>query len=151
MQERTLTAVKMAGIRAIIQADQIKEVEKVNTEKLYFIDAVPYSSIFPYVRGVVHHGGCTTNGLSLLYGCPTLVIPLALDQYFYGRMDNRLGAGPAPLYIRKKLCTTEQIESALLDLVSGQYDEAAREISAKMQRENGVVCAADAIEKYVRG
>ena len=151
LQERTLTAVKMAGIRAIIQADQIKEVEKVNTEKLYFIDAVPYSSIFPYVRGVVHHGGCTTNGLSLLYGCPTLVIPLALDQYFYGRMDNRLGAGPAPLYIRKKLCTTEQIESALLDLVSGQYDEAAREISAKIQRENGVVCAADAIEKYVRG
>lgn len=35
-------------------------------------------------------------------------------------------------------------------LISGQYDEAAREISTKMQRENGVVCAADAIEKYVR-
>lgn len=69
----------------------------------------------------------------------------------YPVMDGRLGAGPAPLYIRKKLCATEQIESALLDLVSGQYDEAAREISAKMQRENGVVCAADAIEKYVRG
>lgn len=34
--------------------------------------------------------------------------------------------------------------------MSGQYDEAAREISAKMQRENGVACAADAIEEYVR-
>ena len=79
----------------------------------------------------------------------TLVIALALDQYFYGRMDHRTGCGPEPLYIRKRLCSAEEIETAIRDLVSGKYDSKAREISQKIMQENGVTTAAEVIEKYV--
>lgn len=149
LQELTLEALKRTGIRAIVQAFQIPEKNRINTDKLFFIDAVPYPYIFEKVRAVVHHGGNTTNGIGLRAGLPTLVIALALDQYFYGRMDNRVGCGPKPLYIRKKLCSAEEIAESLRDLVSGRYDLKAQEISQKIREENGVVTAAEAIEKYV--
>lgn len=57
----TLKALKNTGIRAVIQAEQIPQADRVNTDRLYFIGAVPYSYIFKKVRAVVHHGGNTTN------------------------------------------------------------------------------------------
>ena len=63
LQIRVLQALKETGIHAIIQADQIPNTDRVNTERLYFIGNVPYSYIFGKVRAVVHHGGNTTNGL----------------------------------------------------------------------------------------
>ncbi len=150
LQIRVLQTLKEMGIRAIIQADQIPKSDRVNTEQLYFIGDVPYSYIFGKVRAVVHHGGNTTNGLGLRAGLPTLVIPLALDQYFYGRMDHRIGAGPAPLYIRKRLCSVDEIKASLNDLVSGKYDKGAHEASKSILKENGVIEAADAIEAYVK-
>ena len=149
LQLLTLDALKRSGIRAIVQAFQVPEKDRRNTEKLFFIDSVPYPYIFGKVRAVVHHGGNTTNGLGLRAGLPTLVIALALDQYFYGRMDHRVGCGPEPLYIRKRLCSAEEIETAIRDLVSGKYDSKAREISQKIMQENGVTTAAEVIEKYV--
>ena len=149
LQLLTLDALKRSGIRAIVQAFQVTEKDRRNTEKLFFIDSVPYPYIFGKVRAVVHHGGNTTNGLGLRAGLPTLVIALALDQYFYGRMDHRTGCGPEPLYIRKRLCSAEEIETAIRDLVSGKYDSKAREISQKIMQENGVTTSAEVIEKYV--
>ncbi len=146
LQMLTLEALKATRIKAVVQAFQIPEAEKKNTNKLYFVDKIPYSYIFPKVKAVVHHGGCTTNGIGLWAGCPTLVIPLALDQWYYGRTIHEPGAGPAPLYIRKKLCTKEQLQAALTDLVSGKYDRRAKQLSAEIRQENGIEEAIRAIE-----
>ena len=148
LQVIMLQALKMTGIRAIIQAFQIPEKERVNTDKLYFIDEVPYAYIFEKVRAVVHHGGNTTNGLGLRSGLPTLVIALALDQYFYGRMDHHLGCGPEPLYIRKRMCTVHEIAASLKELVSGKYDQAAGSVSRQIRMETVIESAAKAIEEY---
>ena len=148
LQVMMLQALKMTGIRAIVQAFQIPEKERVNTDQLYFIDEVPYAYIFEKVRAVVHHGGNTTNGLGLRAGLPTLVIALALDQYFYGRMDHHLGCGPEPLYIRKRMCTVHEIAVSLKELVSGKYDQAAESVSRQIRMENGIESAAKAIEEY---
>ena len=135
------------GIKAVVQAFQITE--KRNTGKLYFVDKIPYSYLFPRVKAVVHHGGCTTNGIGIWAGCPTLIIPLALDQWYYGRTVHELGLGPEPLYIRKKLCTKEQLKKALTDLVSGKYEKRAEELSEQIQQENGIEEAIVAIEDYL--
>lgn len=148
LQVRTVEALKETGIKAVVQAFQIPE--KKNTDTLYFVDAIPYSYIFPRVKAVVHHGGCTTNGIGIWAGCPTLIIPLALDQWYYGRTVHELGLGPAPLYIRKKLCTKDQIKAALLDLTSGKYNARAKELSRQIRQEHGIEEAIQAIEAYVR-
>lgn len=148
LQVRTVEALKETGIKAVVQAFQLPE--KKNTDTLYFVDTIPYSYIFPRVKAVVHHGGCTTNGIGIWAGCPTLIIPLALDQWYYGRTVHELGLGPAPLYIRKKLCTKDQIKAALLDLTSGKYDARAKELSRQIRQEHGIEEAIQAIEAYVR-
>ncbi len=148
LQIRVVEALKETGIKAIVQAFQISSPQ--NTDKLYFVDKIPYSYIFPRVKAVVHHGGCTTNGIGIWSGCPTLVIPLALDQYYYGRAVHELGIGPRPLYIRKKLCSKDQIKDALNDLVSGKYDNRAKELSLQIRKENGIEEAIKAIEDYIK-
>ena len=149
LQFLMLEALKQSGIRAIIQAFQIPEEKRINTDQLYFIEAVPYPYIFDKVRAVVHHGGNTTNGMGLRAGLPTLIIALALDQYFYGRMDHRLNLGPKPLYIRKRLCNVPEIRKALSDLLSGRYDVPAKAVAEKIRQENGIEQAADAKESYI--
>lgn len=151
LQRRTVAALRAAGIRAIVQAFQIPEAERESTDRLFFVGPLPYSAIFPRVRAVVHHGGCTTCGLGLWAGQPTLVIPLALDQYYYGRTIYELGLGSAPLYIRKKLCSQEALEEALRDLVSGRYDAQAKNIQEKIRQEDGIVEAADLLEAALAG
>ena len=64
-------------------------------------------------------------------------------------MDHRIGAGPAPLYIRKRLCTVDEIKDSLKDLISGKYDKGALDASNKILEENGVKEAADAIEAFI--
>lgn len=150
LQLRTLEALRESNIRAVVQAFQLPASEKVNTDRLYFIDQIPYSYIFPRVRGVVHHGGCTTNGIGIWAGCPALIIPLALDQWYYGRCVYELGIGPEPLYIRKKLCSKAEIKRALEELVSGKYDMRAKELSQIIRKENGISEAICAIEEYVQ-
>lgn len=149
LQIITLEALKESNIKAIVQAFQFPASDKINTDRLYYIDQIPYSYIFPKVRGVVHHGGCTTNGIGLWAGCPTLIIPLALDQWYYGRCVQELGIGPHPLYIRKKLCSKKEIKQGLEELVSGRYDQRAKELSFLIRKENGIDEAIHSIEKYV--
>ena len=146
LQVRTVEALKETGIKAVVQAFQLPNQQ--NTAQLYFVDKLPYSAIFPRVKAVVHHGGCTTNGIGIWAGCPTLIIPLALDQWYYGRTMHELGLGPAPLYIRKKLCTKAELKAALLDLTSGKYAARAQELSRAIRQEHGLEEAAQAIEAY---
>lgn len=53
------------------------------------------------------------------------------------------------MYIRKRLCTKEQIKDALRDLVSGKYDKRTEELSMQIRQENGIEEAIRAIEEYV--
>lgn len=149
LQRMTVEALKELRIRAVVQADQIAEADRDDDGYLHFIGNVPYSWLFSRVRAVVHHGGCTTNGLGIWAGCPTLVIPLALDQYYYGRTMHELGLGPAPLYIRKKLCSKEQLKSALMELTDERYARIAKALSARIRTERGCTLAADAIEQFL--
>jgi UDP:flavonoid glycosyltransferase YjiC (YdhE family) len=52
------------------------------------------------VAAVVHHGGAGTTAAGLRYGKPTLVCPFFGDQFFWGEMVGRSGAGPAACPVR---------------------------------------------------
>lgn len=147
LQIRTVQAFEETGIRAIIQCDQLTDKEKHKSDNIYYIGKVPYPWIFQHVRAVIHHGGNSTNGLALRAGVPVLVLPLALDQYYYGRTDHELGCGPEPIYIRKTIPSTKELISAIQDLTSGKYDAAAALTGEKLRGENGCLKAAQIIEQ----
>lgn len=144
LQRRMLSALNALGVHAIVQLGLLSDEEKKKAgNNIFFTENVPYAWLFRHVRAVVHHGGCTTNGLGLYCAKPTLVIPMALDQYFYGRRVHDIGAGPEPLYIRKNIPTAEQLARSLKDLLSGRYDQGARAAAEIIREEDGCRTAAD--------
>ena len=57
-----LEALKKTGIRAIVQAFQIPKEEKIDTDKLFFIDSVPY----PYIFGKMFWKGVAEGDSNIL-------------------------------------------------------------------------------------
>src|SRR5690606_14670788 len=87
-------------------------------EHVLFVQNVPYDWLFPQVYAVVHHGGSGTTHTAIKYGCPSLVIPHALDQPFWARTIAAKKLGPAGLPIRK--LNDGHFEEKLLDLFTNE-------------------------------
>ena len=65
------------------------------------LDAAPHDWLFARATAVVHHGGAGTTGAAIIAGRPALVVPFAVDQPFWGRRVQALGAGPEPIPRRR--------------------------------------------------
>lgn len=61
---------------------------------VFFSDESPqYSWLMPLCRGVLCHGGAGTTFASLRAGLPTVIAPVAVDQFFWGRLVEDMGLG----------------------------------------------------------
>ena len=76
----------------------------------------PHDWLLPQVAAVVHHGGAGTTAAGLRYGKPTLVCPFFGDQFMWGEMVRRAGAGPPPCPIGK--LTVESLAARFRELRS---------------------------------
>ncbi len=72
--------------------------------EVFVTGAVPHDWLFPRMAAVVHHGGAGTTGAGLRAGVPSIIVPGANDQPFWGRRVEALGAGPAPIPRRTSDC-----------------------------------------------
>ena len=100
------------------------------------------------MKGVIHHGGAGTTAASLRAGVPTQVLSFGGDQYFWGMRVHEAGAGPKPLDNEHKGWSVADMKNAILELVSGKYDQAAKELGEKLCAEDGCGKAADILERY---
>jgi UDP:flavonoid glycosyltransferase YjiC (YdhE family) len=126
---------KRNNISAIINTSW-EGLEKIDCpDHIYFISNVPYDWLFPRMYAVVHHGGSGTTHTALKYTCPSLVIPHAVDQFFWAKTVSTLGLGPKGISIRK--LNEQNFETVLLDLLDNDhYRKNARQISEKMKSES---------------
>lgn len=76
---------------------------------------LPHDWLFPRMAANVHHGGAGTTGTALAAGRPSLVVPFAVDQPFWGARVAALGAGPAP--IPRQQLTAAALAAALRQMV----------------------------------
>lgn len=144
LRRMTVETLYGLGVPAVMQVSEETGIpEGDDGQGILFVHQVPFGWIAPRARAVVNHGGCTTVGLALWAGVPQLMIPLALDQWFYGRQIHDLGLGPAPLYIRKRLCLEGDLDGAVRDLLGGGYDEAASRMCETVRGEHSIRTAAD--------
>ena len=119
-----------------------------STSRVYFCHEVSHDWLFPRVRAVVHHGGAGTTAAGLRCGKPTLIIPFAGDQSFWGYRVWQAGCGPKP--IPRDRLTVERLTRGLLDLTSQpRYARSAEAIMQGLRQEHGVQTAADLIEKEI--
>jgi hypothetical protein len=62
------------------------------------------------VSAVCHHGGAGTTAAGLRAGKPTIIVPFFGDQFFWGTVIAKSGAGPQP-FLGKSITTEQLIEA----------------------------------------
>jgi sterol 3beta-glucosyltransferase len=150
--ERTATlvdllgdAVERAGQRGIIQAPEAVIAAARPRSSIHYLVRAPHVHLFPRCSVVVHHGGAGTTQSALLAGRPSIVVPHAADQFYWGDVLARCGAGVKPL--RATQLTVERLASRLEEVARRpELRTRAEALSAQLASENGAERAATLIE-----
>ncbi|KAG9238186.1 hypothetical protein BJ875DRAFT_480641 [Amylocarpus encephaloides] len=134
-----LSAVERCGVRAIISRGWAKLGSDVLPEdvpeSVLFVGDTPHPWLFPLCSAVIHHGGAGTTAAGLAIGRPTVVVPFFGDQWFWGDMVARRGAGPRPIPFKQ--LTLDRLSEAIELALRPECREVAQEISRTMDSENG--------------
>ena len=103
-------------------------------EHVHFVDNIPYDWIFPKMYAVVHHGGSGTTHTACKYGCPSLIVPHIVDQFFWNNRMAALGLGPKGVQINR--LSEKSLDVLLIDLWDNpKYKDQARKVQKKMMNE----------------
>jgi len=103
-------------------------------DHIYFVRGIPYDWILPEVYAIIHHGGAGTTHSGIKYGCPTLIIPHMVDQFYWNEIVAKLRLGPKGFPIKK--LQSDNFEKLVLDLLNTKtYKIHVDEIAEKMKTE----------------
>jgi len=98
---------------------------------------VPHCFIFPHCSAIIHHGGAGTTHNAARSGRPQMVVPLLLDQFYWGYRVKETGIGPGSVNIKN--ISRKLLEKKVTDLVSSPaYKEKAHSIGKLIQSEEGL-------------
>ncbi|MDR2501071.1 MAG: glycosyltransferase [Treponema sp.] len=119
-----------------------------NEENLFLMHkAVPHVQVFPLVDAVIHHGGAGTTHSAARAGKPQMLVPLLLDQFYWGQRVKDLGIGPGSVKMRR--LSEAKLEEKTLDLMNnGRYKIQAHALAEQIRSERGLEAACCHIEKY---
>ncbi len=113
---------------------------------MFMIDSTPHDWLFPRVAAVVHHGGAGTTAAGLRAGVPSIVIPLLVDQPFWGQRVYDLGVGPAP--IPRRTLTVDRLAQSIQEAVTNTaMRQRAAALGLKIQAEDGIANAVKFIQQ----
>jgi len=108
---------------------------------------VPHHWLFPQMAGIIHHGGAGTTAEALKAGVPSLITPLAVDQFFWGDHVHSLGVSPRAIPQRE--LTVEKLVGALKEMKKKEMKESAHKVGNALGAENGVANAVRVIKKFL--
>lgn len=144
--EQSLAAVRRLGCRAVFLVGRHADAPAFAAlpRDVFVTGYAPYSQIFPRAAAVVHQGGIGTVGQALHAGAPMLIVPQGLDQ-----PDNAFRAcraGVARVLPRRQY-TGSRADAHLRRLMGdSRYAATALAVRSRLQAEDGVEAAADALE-----
>ena len=139
-------ALEAADMRAIVSADPTERTRQIceGSSRILVAEDIRHDWLFPRVSAVVHHGGAGTTAEGLRAGVPSIIVPGASDQYFWGQRIARLGAGPRPLGRRQFNAGNL---SALFRQAAGdgRFRGRAQQLAELIRSEDGVAAAVAAL------
>jgi len=143
-----LKAMRQSGQRCILHMGWGGLGNSSLPKSVFKIDYAPYDWLFPRMALVIHHGGSGTTAFGLRSGVPSCVVPFVFDQYYWGGRIATLGVGPKP--VPYKQLTVERLKEAILIGVGdSKMRQKAVELGQKIQAENGIENALNAIQKIL--
>ena len=139
LHEVVATAVKRAGVRAVVQSGWAglgwAGQERAGDDILVVGD-LPHDWLFPRTAAVVHHAGAGTTGAGLRAGVPAVPVPVLVDQPFWADRLHHLGVAPQPLPLRE--LTAGTLTDALRSCLDrSAYRDRATELARRIRAEDG--------------
>lgn len=105
------------------------------SEDIFLVNDCPHQWLYKHVACVVHHGGAGTTATGLSAGKPTVIVPFFGDQFFWGDLVHRAGAGPEPIPAR--LLEPASLAAAIKEALEEAVTNRAREIGTRINEEQG--------------
>lgn len=136
-------ALEKANERAIILTGNSGITGKSSRTNL-FIKSAPHSLLFPYAKGVIHHGGVGTMAAALKAGVPQQIIPFSVDQPFWAERLYKLGYGLKPL--REKTLSSDDLVNAFIQMDAREVQTKAKQLASELHVENGNERAVEYLE-----
>lgn len=135
-------ALNIANAQAVLTIPQ-KWHGEIKSKDIFPIEYVPHDWLYRRVKVAVHHGGAGTTASSLHAGLPAVVMPLAIDQFFWGERVQKIGAG---LSIPQRKLNAQNLAHALIQALTDESMRArAKTVSEALSRENGIQAAVGAM------
>lgn len=140
-------ALNLTNTQAILTIP-VKWHGEINSKNILPIDYAPHDWLYKYVKVAIHHGGAGTSSASLHAGIPTITMPLAIDQFFWGEQIYKIGVGPKPIPQRK--LTAEKLAHAIQTALTDEAMKArAKTVSERLSRENGIQIAVSQMREVI--
>lgn len=112
---------------------------EIKSKNIFPIEYIPHEWLYPRVRVAIHHGGAGTTSASLHAGIPTITLPLAIDQFFWGERIQKLGVG---LSIPQRKLNAQNLAQEISEaLRNTEMNEKATSIRKALSQEDGVQLA----------
>ena len=114
---------------------------------VFVVGPTPHEALFPRCAMVIHHGGSGTTHSACRAGVPSLVMPLAADQFFWAARLQALGVASAPL--SQKRLDHDTLVNAIAFAERSDVISRAKMLGNAMAREDGVTIAVGVIEQLL--
>ncbi len=144
--EESAAAARLLGTRALLLMGKNPPPAHLSKD-LFAADYAPYSSVFPQSACVVHQGGVGTTAQALRAGVPQLVMPYAFDQPDNASRMVRIGVGRS---VSRQRYRADRVVEQLQALAMPGFRECARDAASRVNSENGVATACDAVERAIQ-
>jgi sterol 3beta-glucosyltransferase len=105
----------------------------------------PHDWLLPRTSMVVHHGGSGTTHSAARAGVPSIVVPFAGDQAFWG--DRLKQAGVGTRLSGWKALNARSLAESIRYVERDEVRSRARHLGERMRKEDGLTTAVRAIEK----
>lgn len=133
-----------AGARLVISFAAGERPERAGRlgRELYVAGPVDHDALLPRCAAAVHHAGPGTVASCLRAGVPSVACPFWVDQPFWARRLEALGAGVALPFPRM---SERRLRGALLRLRAPAFAKRARELGERLRAEHGLTRAVTAL------
>jgi len=133
------------GMRAllVVGRDQPPPVNLPSNGSMKAVAYAPYSVVFPRASVIVHHGGAGTTAQALRAGRPTLITPMAHDQFDYAARVQRLGTGETLRF--SSVTATRLIRALHVLLTHGEFAQRAEGLAGPVAAVDGAARSATLI------
>jgi len=139
-------AARLAGQRVVIGKFWDEPSEFSNSNDIFFITKYPHLKLFPKMAAVIHHGGAGTTASSTISGVPQIIVPHALDQFYWGHQIYRSNLGPKPISRRK--LTSKKLAAAIRECMANErIRQNAESAARKIRRQDSLKIAVHEILK----